>query len=98
MLVDLQAALTLGQQGIAMPRRRHQAPPAMPPSPPCLVLGPDGQTLALATKTKPKPQPRGREPSPLHLTQPTIYTAYLNVDDSDSAPVDLVARQQQTDC
>ena len=82
-------------------QRRRLADPAVPPpsdpqSPPCLVLGPDGHTLALATEMHSQSRLQGRMSISDDSSQSTMYTAFLNADEiagaRGSLPMDMIAR------
>ena len=82
-------------------QRRRLSDPAMPPpsdpqSPPCLVLGPDGHTLALATESLSEPRQQGRTSISDDSSQSTMYTAFLNEDEiagaRGSLPMDMITR------
>ncbi|KAL3157860.1 hypothetical protein ABBQ32_012274 [Trebouxia sp. C0010 RCD-2024] len=59
--------------------------PSCPQGPPCLVVGPDGQSLAIATApaspTSPSRQAYGWFGSAVTQRQNTMYTAYLDVEE-----------------
>ena len=74
----------------------------VPQRPPCLVLGPDGQSLAVATAAASPvsldQQHNRRFHSPVSQKQSIMYTAYLDVEDlammdgtQSTRPVDFVA-------
>lgn len=86
-----------------MGTERHSggSPLRLPQRPPCLVLGPDGQTLAVATAAaspdSPNQQHSSRFHSPVNQKQSIMYTAYLDADDlttmdgtESTRPVDFV--------
>ncbi len=91
---------TVRRGDIPPQRRRHSDPAAPPPSepqsPPCLVLGPGGHTLALATETHSEPRLQGRTSIYDDSSQSTMYTAFLNEDEIAGArgalPMDMIAR------
>ena len=78
------------------------SPSRVPQRPPCLVLGPDGQSLAVATAAaspdSPDEQHSRRLLSPVNQKQSIMYTAYLDADDlammdgiESARPLDFVA-------
>ena len=83
-------------------RQSGGSPLRVPQRPPCLVLGPDGQSLAVATAAASPvslDQEHSRQfHSPVNQKQSIMYTAYLDIDDlammdgtESTRPVDFVA-------
>ncbi len=78
------------------PQNLDLTPQSSPKGPPCLVLSPDGQSVALAFETLSKLKQQGSMTSPPKSPDPPLYTAYLSENDTAAvnglSPVDLIAQ------
>ena len=89
----VQAMSTARQRGISLQQTgslAHLSVDQSPPAP-CLVLGPDGQTLALATEANYQPGQQEEAPCSAVSSKPTMYTAYLMEEGNGLTPMEFIA-------